>query len=344
MGFDIRSPSVALLICAFAAVVSVHGRTLQTDATGFDAKMADADTLMQRRQFEDALRIYKDANGLRGKKSAPALLGMARAYMGLLEPKKAVDAASDALKYVAGDPHLEANARNLRGIAHFALGGPKTNDKRWTQAEEDFRVALSLSDQLPVARYNLGVALLKQGRDDEGVLELQEFLEGVAKGPDAINARKYIANPRHARENFAPAFSLTTLAGESLSSEDLLGKVVLIDFWATWCGPCVAATPGLARIHQKLASDSFVILGVSADRSPDAWRKFIEEKKLGWPQYLDAKRMMAGLFGVSGYPTYILVDHEGIVRYQHQGWNPSVDGDIEYEARKLLKAIPRPGQ
>jgi thiol-disulfide isomerase/thioredoxin len=328
-----------LLVCALI-VTGARPGLAQTGATDFPAKLKDAETLMARRQFEDALRIFKDANGLRDKKSAEALLGMSRAYLGLRDAKKAVDTASDALKYAAGNAVLEANVRNARGLAHFALAVQKSDDKRWKQAEEDFRAAVSLSDQLVVARYNLGLALLKQVRDAEGIAELEGYLAAVPRGADAENARKYIANPRHARENFAPNFTITTLDGESLSLESLRGKIVLIDFWATWCGPCLAATPGLARLHKKFGGQPFVILGISADKSAENWRAFIESKKLTWAHYLDSKRMVADRFGVNGYPTYILLDHEGIIRYLKQGWSPQVDQELEHEARKLIKTIP----
>ena len=328
----------AVLVCSLIVSGAGPGRA-QDAARDFDAKLADAETLMQRRQFEDALRIFKDANGLRDKKSPQALLGMSRAYLALKDAKKAVDAASDALKYAAGNASIEADARNARGLAHFALGGQKTDDKRWQQAEEDFRSALALSERLHIARYNLGIALLKQGRDAEGARELERYLEAGPQGADAANARRYLANPRHAREMFAPDFTITTLDGESVSLEGLRGKIVLIDFWATWCGPCLAATPGLARLNKKFAGEPFVILGISADKSAESWRAFIEDKKLTWPHYLDSRRMLANRFGVEAYPTYILLDHEGIVRYLRRGWNPQVDQELEHEARKLLKKL-----
>ncbi|HVL68164.1 MAG TPA: redoxin domain-containing protein [Vicinamibacterales bacterium] len=329
---------LALTLVTALALAHPPAGSVAQDQSAFAAKMQDAALMLERRQFEDALRIYKDANALQGKKSAAALLGMAHACRGLSEHKKAIDHATEALKYVGDDPELEAAARNVRGLAHFALGG-KANDKRWKLAEEDFRAALAASDTQLVARYNLGVALLKQERDEEGVRELQAFLERGPTGPNAAAAKRFVSNPRYARETFAPDFAITTLSGDTLTSESLLGKVVLLDFWATWCGPCVEATPGLARIHKKLQDDDFVIVGVSADRDAGQWRAFIDKNRLGWPQFLDTRQTMASRFGVNAFPTYILIDHEGVIRYRKQGWSPNVDGQIEHEARKLLKVL-----
>lgn len=329
-------PIIRTLCVAALVLVSMASAAAAAQETDFETKMRDADSLLARRQYEDALRIYKDANGLQDKKSARALLGMARAYQGLKAHKSAADACTESLKYVGDSKVMDAEARNLRGVSMFALG-EKADDKRWKQAEEDFRAVLTMVDAYPVAQYNLGMTLLKQLRDEEGLKELREFIERAGTMPEAASAKKYIANPRRARENFAPDFSFSTLAGEFVSSDDLRGKVVLIDFWATWCGPCVHATPGLARLQKKYKDEPVVILGISADRDQSAWKAFIEKHRLEWAHFYDDRRMMANRFVVNGYPTYIILDHEGIIRYRQQGWNPQVDSELDGELRSLVK-------
>jgi thiol-disulfide isomerase/thioredoxin len=325
------------LLLSAALVVLVAGVPApRAQDTDFDTKMRDAQNLLSRRQYEDALRIFKDANALQGKKSAQALLGMARAYQGLKAHKSAADSCTESLKHAGDDKVIEAEARNLRGVSLFALAD-KPNDKRWTQAEDDFRFVMTMVETYPVAQYNLGLTLLKQQRDEEGIQELKAFIERAERMPEAAAAKKYIENPRRARENFAPDFSFPTMEGEFLSSDDLRGKVVLIDFWATWCAPCVHATPGLARIQKKYKDDPFMIIGVSADRNQAPWKAFIEKHRLAWTHYYDETHMMASRFAVNAYPTYIMIDHEGIIQYRQQGWNSNVDTQIDGEARSLLK-------
>ena len=321
----------ALLVSLFAAAPSSF-----TQDTDFDTKMRDAESLLGRRQYEDALRIYRDANNLQDKKSARAMLGIARAYQGLKAHKSAADSCTDALKFSGGDKGIEAEARNMRGVSLFALA-EKPDDKRWKQAEEDFRFVMTMVDAYPIAQYNLGVTLIKQLRDEEGIRELREFIDRGGSRPEVATAKKYMDNPRRARENFAPDFSFTTMTGEFLSSEDLRGKVVLIDFWATWCAPCVHATPGLARLQRKYKNDPVVILGISVDRDQAPWKAFIEKNKLEWTHFYDERRMMSSRFDVNGFPTYIILDHEGIIQYRQQGWNTQVDGQLDGELRSLVK-------
>jgi hypothetical protein len=127
----VRSLIVACL-ALFPAALSLHAQD-PDKAAAFENKMRDANAMLARRQWEDALRIFKDANNLQDKKSAKAQIGMARAYQGLDAHKSAADACTDALKNAAGDRAIELEARNLRGISLFSLGD-KIDDKRFKQA------------------------------------------------------------------------------------------------------------------------------------------------------------------------------------------------------------------
>jgi hypothetical protein len=98
---------------------------------------------------------------------------------------------------------------------------------------------LALGTNLPILHFNLGYTLLQEGRDAEGIAELKKFTAVESEGAKADQALKLIENPRRAREAYAPDFSFITSEGEYLSLDDLRGKVVLLDFWGTWCPPCV---------------------------------------------------------------------------------------------------------
>jgi len=101
-----------------------------------------------------------------------------------------------------------------------------------------------------------------------------------------------------------------TFDGKKVHLESYRGKVVLIDFWGTWCSPCIAELPELKKIHGAMKEHGFEIIGVAAD-SKEQLKGFFEESPLPWPSIVDAKSKIVDKFGVSGFPTLLLMDQEG---------------------------------
>lgn len=118
-----------------------------------------------------------------------------------------------------------------------------------------------------------------------------------------------------------PAFTVKTLDGKEVSFKSFAsGKPVLVDFWATWCAPCVQAMPELQKLHQRHAAKGFSVVGISIDEEHDKARKFTEKKKLGYPVYLDATETPAwSTFHVRSIPAVFLVDSEGRIVQQWLG-------------------------
>ena len=144
----------------------------------------------------------------------------------------------------------------------------------------------------------------------------------------------YIAQPELARAAMAPPFSVTTLDGKQISLDDLQGKVVLIDFWATWCGPCREALPHVREIAKKFAEQPLIVLSISVDSDEAKWKEFVAKNEMTWPQYCDHgfTGPVAKSFGVQAIPNTYTIDADGILQDQHIG-----DAAIEGKLKKLVK-------
>lgn len=111
-----------------------------------------------------------------------------------------------------------------------------------------------------------------------------------------------------------PDFDVKDLEGKPLAIANYKGKVVLLDFWATWCGPCVAELPNVLETYTKHHGDGFEIIGISLDQDREKLTSFIEKKKMTWRQYFDGKgweNALAEKYGIQSIPATFLLDGEG---------------------------------
>jgi thiol-disulfide isomerase/thioredoxin len=306
-----------------------------------DAELEKGRQLLQQREYFAALKQYQRVNQLAGGKSADAFLGMALAAQGMKVSRNALDAAQSAIDLAPGNSRLVARAHKVRAEVYAAMGEPP-------HAEEEYRAALVADPESNIAdlHYGLALALLAQHRDDDAIVELRKEIEIRPHGTTAEEAKALIANPRRGREKYAPEFSFTAADGQTISLDTLRGKVVLLDFWATWCDPCVRALPSVKKIQKDHPNTPFVVVGISADRDGRAWRAFTDKNGMSWPQYWDENGKVQRLFDVQAIPTYVLLDAEGIERLRvkgagfHQARNLSAE--IDKQVKLLAASPPRP--
>lgn len=290
--------------------------------------------LLQERKSEDAAARFDEAFQLSGESSADALSWEAVAWFRAGKSSRAEKTARQALE-LAETPQVRVRAWNALGLTLMA-GASK--DTQLEEAAAAFSRALEHSEATyNSARFNLGKTLLRLERDEEGVAVLREYLDHGPAEVIAREARSLIEDPRRARENIVPAFSIETLDGEVLTDEDLRGRVVLLDFWATWCGPCRQAMPELKRLHQRLQDEPFAMVSISGDGDRAALETFLGKNELGGYQAWDDTGDLRTLFSVRGLPTYVLVGPEGRVLYRQTGWGTTISRTLGSTVRREVR-------
>jgi thiol-disulfide isomerase/thioredoxin len=326
--------SAAVLVSG-ASAVRIHAAPQSDQVASF---MATGEAAYRQRKYEEALAAFKKASDASGKSSVDAHLALSRTYLALGAFKNAIQSCDDALKFTGDNKVLEAAAHNQKGNA-LTAASEKPGDPKLKLAEAEYRAVLALTDTMPIATFNLGVTLLKLNRDDEGIHELQNYVSRGGNAPQLANARLLISEPRRARENFSPDFSVVTLEGEFVSLADLKGKTVLLDFWGTWCPPCRAATADLVDFYKNYGKkENFVMIGVAVDEASDqGWKDYIATNKMTWMEYNDKTHKLASAFDIHAFPTYIVIDREGIITGTKQGWGSDTMPWIRNEVNKALK-------
>ena len=153
-----------------------------------------------------------------------------------------------------------------------------------------------------------------------GSHDLRRVLFAVLVGVSLALAASHAAPaPENLLNKKAPDFALTDLSGQSLTLARFRGKVVLLNFWATWCAPCQVEMPVFAAWQQQFGPQGFEIIGISMDDSAAPVQRLVSRLKLNYPIAMGDERLGARYGGVLGLPLTFLIDRNGIVRAQFQG-------------------------
>ncbi len=135
----------------------------------------------------------------------------------------------------------------------------------------------------------------------------------------------------------APDFTLRSADGRNVRLDELRGQVVLVNFWATWCGPCREEMPRLDTLYQKYHKSGFVLLGVNVDDDPHTALATAAKLGVSFPVLLDTDKKVSKLYDLNTMPSTIVIDRDGKVRFLHRGYRAGTEGDYEQQIRGLLK-------
>jgi peroxiredoxin len=135
----------------------------------------------------------------------------------------------------------------------------------------------------------------------------------------------------------AAAFQLPAAAGDPVSLADLKGQVVLINFWASWCGPCRQEMPVLDQMYRKYKAAGFTLLGVNVEPKSGDALTFLKATPVSFPILFDTQSKVSTLYEVSGMPSTVIVDRKGNVRYVHHGYKPGDESQYLDQIRSLMR-------
>ena len=277
---------------------------------------------------DERLARWKSANKI-AKGECVECLHQMIVFQMLQSQWKDVANTANHLDAIATEPKEKFYAESQRGQALMHGNNDEPTPDQVKDAEASLRSALAIAPSSANLTFMEGRALAMLGRDDDAKTMFQKYLD-MARMSDPYRTRveHFLENPRLATMRVAPAFTLTTSEGEQISLDDMGGKVVLLDFWATWCGPCRESLPEIQRIAKKFADQPLVVISISSDKDVSAWKTFIQKNDMTWPQYRDADGALSRAYGVNAIPHYFSIDADGVLQNVQVGSGADVEGEV----------------
>ncbi len=279
-----------------------------------------------------AIDDWRKANKIAGGKCIECLTGVFTLNMKLGEYKHAIDAAHE-MEAASGDAAGKALGQVYAAQATIAsnVGEKKPNTAQLQTAHDGLVKAEALT---PAAYFYDGRVLSLMHRETEAGAAFAAYAQkGRRSDPMLLRAQHMALHPELGREKMVPAVVVNTLAGKRFNLDEMGGKVVLIDFWATWCGPCKQELPHMKKLAAQYADAPFELISVSWDANEKEWKDFVAANGMTWNQYRDATHSLSTSFGINAIPHYFTIDANGVLTAENLGSGSDIDGRI----KKLVK-------
>lgn len=315
-----------------------------TDASSYMANpkwvaaMHDGKMYLRERKPQFAKDAFNKANKIAGGSCWDCLDGLYSAQFAEGDYKGAIETA-EKMETLTPSPVQKSLVEYKRGDALLAKAGEKPKPEQLEQAHAAFQQALTNYPKNLPALFRDGETLARMGKMDEAKTCFTECASMVKPtDPARLRAQHFAEDPTLSLKKQAPPFEVTALDGTHFNLDAMGGRVVLIDFWATWCGPCNEELPHVKKIAKEFAGEPLVILSVSWDSDDAKWRQFIQKNEMTWLQYRDANHSLSNAFGVNAIPHYFVIDTDGGLTTELVGSGSNVEGKLKKLVAKAREA------
>lgn len=341
----------ALLLAAFCPLVRAQTSDFPDIPAPALAAYKQGLAAEAKQQYDIALDRFQASLKLAGR-CLDCMEAIARTQVSMTDDKGALATAAK-MAAAASSPRDKARAELLAGRIYYdqSFGysiGRGAYEKSATKsldalkrAESSFAraVAADPSNEPMMMLHAHTLAALKRDEDARKEFVACAAVPGTS-ATECARALRLSRNMEAARNEPAPPFEATTLDGKQVSLDSLSGKIVLVDFWGTWCPYCVRDSGYVQSLLDSFPKDRFVLLEIDTGDTAAQWERYVADHRLQGVQTQDTKSRLQTLFHVSGFPTYLILDGDGLVRQRFVG----ARGDLRGEIRKLIAESAAPAE
>jgi thiol-disulfide isomerase/thioredoxin len=295
----------------------------------FVKQMKDAKAAEKQSDLLYAADAYKKANKIAGGQCMPCLQSAYDLEMKVGGYKDAVGVAGQMLA-LAATPREKSTSQMDQALAMLRTEGDNPKPDKLEPVHALLQTAIKDDPNNLTASFYDGGVLARMGKLDDASKVFSAYAATTSPDdPSRSRAELFAKNPKLSLQPMAPPFTVTALDGTTFSPDALLGKVVLVDFWATWNAPSRDELSTVRKIVQEFAGQPLVVLTVSWDQDDIGWRAYVAKNDMKWLQYRDADHKLTAVFGVKWVPEYYIIDANGTLLPGRLTDGSSVEGKLK---------------